>query len=118
MINLLQQLYTLISAETPLYYEKAPEGTAMPYATYTLGVSGDSFNREDIPVIIDLWDNDPDTTDLETLSQTLKSTLDNYTYADSNVGFTLYFTGRFNVPDPEATIRHRQLTFDCTTYFS
>lgn len=116
MVNLLQHIYTILSAVTPLYYEKAPEGTPMPYATYTLGLSGDVYDREDIPLVVDLWDNKPDTTALDTLGQTVKDTLNNHTYTDANFGVTVYLTGRFNVPDPEPTIRHRQLTFNLATY--
>lgn len=117
MIDLKTKLYDLISAITPLYEEEKPENVNLPYAVYTFNASSDVYAREDIPLVIDLWSNNMDNTAIDTLSQTLKKELDEYTFADADVGFTLYFISRTNVPDPEKTIRHRQLLFTCTTYF-
>lgn len=116
MLDALKQFYTALSAETPLYYKKAPEGTALPYATYRLGQSNKVTTREPIPVIVDLWDNNPDETAMIELWDTIRTKFKQFPVTDVGYPAIVYYNGVIDVEEPEQTIKHKQLNFTYAIY--
>lgn len=116
MISALQQFFIALSAETPLYYKKAPEGTPLPYATYRLGQSNKVTSREPIPVIVDLWDNNPDESAMINLWDTIRSKFKQFPVTDVGYPAIVYYNGVFDVEEPDPTIKRKQLNFTYAIY--
>lgn len=118
MITLLQYLFTRLSeAQIPIYFEQAPNDAQYPYAVFKLP---DSLNiesdRQDYSLIVDVWDNKPDTTILETLTDSLDNLLYKQSYLDTNQHLLFQRENRLMIPDEDSSIRRRQLQYTIKRY--
>ena len=95
--------------------EKPPE---MPYLVYNLPAASTEGYREDFILEVDGWDQNPDTTPLELLMDSVDRILSGYRYfEEGKLSACFYREGRHRVADPEAGIIRRQLVYVVKTYF-
>lgn len=124
MINLLEYIYSNIKTVCTVYQEKVPpldpitqKKTEYPYAVFKMANSTENNHRDDVIIEIDIWDNISDTTRLETLTSDIDKRFHRQKYIDSKMQVSFYRENRLQVPDPDETIRRRQLRYVCKTYF-
>lgn len=114
MINLKKSIYSKIDAVADRVYDsRTPTNSAYPYVNINypnIGESDQSF-RSTIILEIDIWDNDTDTTALETLADNIDVALNRY--VDTTLFYRVYRLNpyRFELDDPDENIRRRQLRY-------
>lgn len=103
-----------------VYQEWAPQGAVFPYVVYRLPVSNPSEWREDFILEIDVWDQPADgsTVTLQTLADSIDRALNRLRYTGDGWNTRIYRINRLMVPDPDPTIRRRQLRYELRTYES
>ena len=115
MINLLTTLFQTLSSDLPIHLEEAPQDSKFPYATYKLEPSITiEDNREDIPLVIDIWDDLTDSTRLENHWETLDKKLYKLRHLDENQLLIFQREGRGMIPDPD--FRRRQIRYIIKRY--
>lgn len=125
MIYLLQYIFSLLSQQgKQVYHEVAPEKDPVtqsppkfPYIVFRLGTSvNEESDREDFPLIINIWDKNPDTTALEILTDAIDKSLKKIRYLDENQQLTFVKENRSPLSDPDPTIRGRQIRYIIKRY--
>ena len=119
MIDLLKAIQSkLVNVTTKAYLEEAPPKTSFPYITYKLPSSDnpDESNLENMILEIDVWDNQSDTTALETLATNVDIELQRSMKIQGNANVRFYRVSRLMLPDSDETIRRRQLRYWLKTY--
>ena len=91
---------------------KATDKEIFPYIVYDLPQSYSNDDQEIFNLDIDIWDNNQDTTELETLSRIIWNALDRYHFIDEDMQFSIYRQGRFAIDDDDPRIKRRTLTFN------
>lgn len=107
-----------------VYFEQAPErdpftnvAPKFPYIVYRFGTSSnDDMYREDIPLIVNVWDNNPDTIPLDLLAESLDKKLKNIRHLDEYQQLTFVKEGRSPLTEPDLTIKGRQLRYTIRRY--
>lgn len=106
-----------------VYFEQAPEidpftnvAPKFPYIVYRFGVSLDDSYREDIPLIVNVWDNKPDTIPLDMLAGSLDKQLKNIRHLDEHQHLLFAKEGRSPLSDPDIAIKGRQLRYTIRRY--
>lgn len=113
MIELRKQLNKILKTIHPrVYYMKATDKKTFPYIVYDLPQSYSDGEQEIFNLDIDVWDNNQDTTELETLSRIIWNELDRYHFIDEDMQFSIYRQGRFTIDDDDPRIKRRTLTFN------
>jgi hypothetical protein len=125
MINFLSYLYSkLVESGKQVYSEVAPVkdpvtqlAPVFPYVVYRLGTSlNDENNREDFPLIINVWDKGSNTTSLEILADSIDKKLNNLRYLDENQQLTFAKESRSPISDPDLNIKGRQIRYTVKRY--
>lgn len=99
-------------SKSRVHYQTAPFGTPMPYLIYNFLPSFMNDEQEVIPLDIDIWDNQKDTTEIETLATDLWKDFRKFRYIDENMQFTIHRETRVpELDEAEIGIRRRKLTF-------
>jgi hypothetical protein len=121
LIDLLTAIQSKLSnVTTKAYLEEAPSNTVFPYITYKLTSSNSPYenNLEEFILEIDVWDNQSDTTALETLATNIDIELQRSMKIQGNANVRFYRVSRLMIPDTDETIRRRQLRYWLKTYIS
>lgn len=103
-------------SKSRVHFQYASDDTPFPYIVYDLP---QSYSDEDLEIFnldIDVWDNKTDTTEIETLSQTIWNVLNKYRHIDENMQFTIYRYNRGAIEDDDSRIRRRTLMFQIRYY--
>jgi hypothetical protein len=103
-----------------VYQEWAPEGAVSPYVVYRMPTSNEAGWREDFILEIDVWDQPANgsTVALQTLADAIDRTFNRMRYTGNGWSTRIYRINRLMVPDPNPTIRRRQLRYELRTYES
>ena len=118
MISLLTYIYNQLKlVHSNVYFEQAPENATFPYIVFKLPNSTENEAREDFILEVDIWDNNSDTTTLETLTNNIDTQLNRTHHTETNVVCSIYRINRLMIPDPDPNIRRRQLRYQVQTYF-
>lgn len=125
MINLTYQIKEKVKEFIPrVYNRKAPESAIFPYAIISRRGYGDNVNESDFIYIIELLDNDTDTTEIETIeSEMMKSIelngLDHFCYEDSDLTFEMFYDDCYSdeSEDNNEYLNSRILEFYVRAYF-
>lgn len=125
MVNLIKSIKGfLVTKADRAFFQKAPDTAQFPYVVFDLPSSFDSRPSEDFSLSIDIWDDDQDTTALETLTESIDgdgnifnpSGLNNKTIIAIGLVATFYREGRMTVPDEDKRINRRQLRYNVRAY--
>lgn len=117
MINLRIQLNNILKSIHPrVYFQVAPDTATFPYIVYDLPNSFSNEEQDIFNLDVDIWDNDSDTTEIETLSQLIWKDLHMYRHIDNNIQFSIYRMNRLALTDDDVRIRRRKLIFQVKYY--
>ncbi|SFJ83234.1 tail completion protein gp17 [Thermoflavimicrobium dichotomicum] len=101
-----------------VYQEWAPEDAVFPYVVYRFPTSNPNERREDFILEIDIWDQPPDgsTVTLQQLADQIDSSLNGVRYTSEDWNTRIDRINRLMIPDPDETIRRRQLRYELRTF--
>lgn len=124
MIDLQRFIVQQIKLVHPrVYLEFVPESQNVeyPYVVYNFYDSDEMVDRrEDILLEVDVWDKpvNGSAVTLETLSDAIHQKLNRLLYTDNTNGWSgrFYLANRLMIPDPDPTIRRRQLRYEIRMY--
>ncbi|MDQ0417922.1 hypothetical protein J2Z48_002106 [Croceifilum oryzae] len=122
MIELQRFIVTqLKKIHSRVYLEWTPQDTPYPYVVYQIPNSSEVNRREDFVLEINVWDRLPEpsgsTVRLQMLADQMDQQLNRLIYTDES-GWTVRFfrMSRLMLPDPDPSIRRRQLRYEIRTY--
>lgn len=101
----------LLEIHPRVLFGDAPSGTEYPFVLFNL-VTSTAMDRVDLVSLeIDIWDNNPVTSDLEVLTDKIDKALHRLTGGNEHVFYTIYRENRLSIRDPEESLKRRQLVF-------
>lgn len=117
VIELRKAINTLLKTTHPrVYYKKAPEDAPYPYVVFRLVNSRTESSLEQFNLEVTTWDNQTNTTIIETLMDNVKKALNKTSVIIEGLGFTLHYEGMFDVEDNEERLNGRMHTYQVRTY--
>lgn len=100
-----------------VYFQVAPDTATMPYVVFDFPNSVDSGTLENFVLDIDVWDDSPDTTALETLIDTIDVALHKKSILlNDKMGIVIYRENRLTLTDDDPRIRRRKYIYQAKTY--
>jgi hypothetical protein len=130
-IELKKMITTFLKTKTTRVYasDAVPSNAVLPYTTYELTSSFTDENQklEVFSLLVDNWDNNPDTTALETVTGSIDGNGDKVSatglhekkyFASGTLQACFYREGRFELEDEDPAIRRRQLRYSVQAYLS
>lgn len=99
-----------------VYHEDAPSNAKYPYLVYSVS-DGFKTHRDDLTLIVDIWDRNDSAMNVEDLTDKIDIGLDSKSIHNDYVVATLFREGRLSIGDPDKTLKRRQLRFSVQTYF-
>lgn len=118
IIEMRTALQTLLKTlHTRVFFNVAPDNAVFPYIVFDFPNSIDSGALETFVVDIDCWDDDKDTTVLETLIDTIDQEIHKKTiFLNDKMGIKLYRENRLSLTDDDPRIRRRKYVYQARTY--
>lgn len=118
MMNKLLELIlqTLKTKHDRVYHEVAPDNAEYPYIVFNVS-DGFKSHRDDLTLIIDIWDRNNSSMGIEDLTDSIDNLLDKANIHNEFVLTTFYRQTRMKVEDPDTKLKRRQLRFNAQTYF-
>lgn len=108
----------LSSVAERVYFEIAPAKATFPYIVYDLSSTNyGNSPRDDVMLIIDIWDKSSDTSVIERLTDTIETLLNNLNNPTPTVLPTFYLENRQSIQDEDKSIKRRQLRFEVQNYY-
>ncbi|MFA5715838.1 MAG: hypothetical protein WC998_08860 [Candidatus Paceibacterota bacterium] len=110
-------------------YDSVPQNAVLPYTTYSLdsGFPDENRKMERFTLLVDNWDNNSDTTALETVTGSIDGDGDKVSatglnekkyFVSGTLQASFYREGRFEVPDEDPSIKRRQLRYEVQVYLT
>lgn len=100
------------------YYRKAGKEKIFPHAVYDFeNIDLGDINRDDLILVVDLWDHGEDTTQIEDLADAIETIFNAANMPDEEVLPTFYRISRKPIDDEDKMIMHRQLKFQVQNYY-
>ncbi len=100
-----------------VYHEEAPNNAKYPYIVFEITQGLKNSMRDDLILMVDIWDRNKDTMPIEDLTDTIDKLFHEANLPSENVLPTFYRETRLKVDDPDKTLKRRQLRFAIHTYF-
>ena len=100
-----------------VFFHVAPDTAIMPYIVFDFPNSVDSGILENFVLEVDLWDDNTDTTTLETLIDTIDAALHKKSILVSDkIGIVIYRDNRLTLTDDDPRIQRRKYIYQSRTY--
>jgi hypothetical protein len=100
------------------YEDSPPDGTTYPFVVFEfVDTNADGASTEIFDLYIDGWDDDSDTTVLETLMFNINNLIDKKTYevSESTLSFRAELDKKQNIKDAEVSLKHKQYRYSLKT---
>lgn len=107
---------TLKGLHPNVYHENAPKDSKYPYIVFNVD-DGFKTHRDDYILIVDIWDRNESSMDIEELTDKIDQYLHGKNLPNEYVLPTFFREQRLKIEDPDKTLKRRQLRFDIQTYF-
>lgn len=113
MIELRKIIQRQLKAIHPrVYFQAAPENAQFPYLVYDIvNIYDDGEGHQLVTFDVDGWDDEADTTELETLMKKVNQTLNKKTFVSGGSTVTFYLENKLPLTDDEVTIKRRKYTY-------
>lgn len=100
------------------YYRVADPKADFPRAVYDFeNIDLGDLNRDDLILIVDLWDEGNDTSKIEDIADQIEEMFNAANLPDENVLPTFYRISRKPIDDEDKTLMRRQLKFQIQNYY-
>ena len=100
------------------YYRAADPKADFPRAVYDFeNIDLGDLNRDDLILIVDLWDKGKDTSKIEDIADQIEEMFNAANLPDANVLPTFYRISRKPIDDEDKTLMRRQLKFQIQNYY-
>lgn len=100
------------------YYRKADTKALYPHAVYDFeNIDLGDISRDDLILIIDIWDRGDDTTFIEETADRIEEIFNAANLPNEEVLPTFYRISRKPIDDEDKTIQRRQLKFQIQNYY-
>lgn len=100
------------------YYRVADPKADFPRAVYDFeNIDLGDLNRDDLILIVDLWDKGKDTSKIEDIADQIEEMFNAANLPDTNVLPTFYRISRKPIDDEDKTLMRRQLKFQIQNYY-
>lgn len=107
-----------INSVVSCYYRTADPGALFPHAVYDFeNIDLGDLNRDDLILIVDLWDKGSDTSGLEEMADKIEEMFNAANLPNEEVLPTFYRISRKPIDDEDKTIMRRQLKFQIQNYY-
>lgn len=107
-----------IDSVVSCYYRTADPDALFPHAVYDFeNIDLGDINRDDLILIVDLWDKGSDTSGLEEMADQIEEMFNAANLPNEEVLPTFYRISRKPVDDEDKTIMRRQLKFQIQNYY-
>jgi len=117
MVKLRTALSAILKTIHPrVYFNKASETATMPYIVYSLPNSFAIEEQDVFSLDVDVWDDEIDTTAIETIAHNVWVELHSYKYIDASMQFSIKRSNRIIVTDEDPRINRRKLIFQLKYY--
>lgn len=120
MKYLRELLYPQLKAIHPrVYFQMAPDNAPFPYLVYDFTqITNDGEEFETVAVDVDGWDMpaDGDTTNLETLMQTVNDALNKKTLTAEGLAVTFYLDRKIPLVDDNPGIKRRKYIYEARLF--
>lgn len=117
MSNLRKALLALLETIHPrVYFEDAEDDAVMPYVVFDYPNSLTQEEQERFMMDIDVWDDNADTTELETLAESIWNKLHKHHHIDNDIQFSINRQNRGTLRDDDPRIRRRKQTYEIRYY--
>lgn len=119
MIKLRAEINKILKSIHPrVFHIDSKNKNGFPYLVYSLGQSYYEDNLEIFNLDIDVWDSpsDDDTTEIETLANTVWKELDSYYCIGEDFQMSIYRQARLTIEDDDPRIKRRTLIFNLRYY--
>jgi len=110
MIELRKIIQGQLKAIHPrVYFQMAPKTATFPYLVYDIPTINDDGEGYQLATIdIDGWDNENDTTVLETLMNSVNNALNKKSFIHNNTTLTPFLESKLSLRDDEAKLKRRK----------
>jgi len=110
MIDLRKIIQGQLKAIHPrVYFQMAPKTATFPYLVYDIPTINDDGEGYQLATIdIDGWDNENDTTVLETLMNSVNNALNKKSFVYNNTALTPFLESKLSLRDDEAKLKRRK----------
>ena len=106
--KLVRDLLQTTQGET--YHREASERAAYPYKTFTLNSVSFMDARDDFDLCVDIWHRG-DWVVVEELADQIEKLFQNANHPQATILPTFFRESRYNLDDPDKTLKHIQLRF-------
>jgi len=94
------------------HYQSAVKDAIFPYLVYDFPTSFMVEDQEVFNLDVDVWDNQNDTTEIETITSNVWRMFNRYHYNDEHIQFSVYRDNRLPpLDEDEKNIKRRKLIF-------
>lgn len=100
-----------------VYHEQAPINAIFPYIVFEVTTGFKNGERDDLTLIIDIWDRNQSSMEIEDLTDKIDNLFHNENLPTNEVLPTFFRENRLKVEDPDKTLKRRQLRYSVQTYF-
>ena len=110
-------IHSNIDPIVKLYYRKAVRDAIFPHGVYDFeNIDLGDIHRDDLILIIDIWDKGEDTKQIEDIADQIEELLNAANLPDEYVLPTFYRISRKPIDDEDKTLMRRQLKFQIQNY--
>lgn len=113
----MNELRTIIQGQlkaihSKVYFQSAPTTAAFPYLVYDIvNIYDGGEGHQIVTLDVDGWDNQEDTTALETLMKSLNTGINKKTAVEGNTTVVFYLESRTTITDDDPSIKRRKNTY-------
>ena len=116
MIELRKAIQTYLSTiHSETYFESAPEGATFPYIIFTVDIYDSGEGEQLVDLEIDGWDNNPDTTSLENLMNSINQ-INKTVLATDDGTVVFYLDYKKVIKDDDSRINRRKYIYSGKYY--
>jgi hypothetical protein len=117
MINIRKVIQAHLKTIHPqLHFMQAPESAKFPYLVYQIEITNIGDDLQMVTLDVDGWDNKSDTTELETLMDKIKQSLNKQIMITPKLALFLDLDRRLTLTDTDPRLNRRKYIFNGRLY--
>ena len=106
----LQRIFKTITAN--VYHEETRNKSTYPYLVYELSELTYSYGKTTMQLEVNVIGHGEDSSEVESIADTVQTTLNRYFFINSDIEFTVYKGSRNTIKEPDKQVIRRRMLFE------